>query len=67
MKLQSREFDCMECGRHVVQTIADWNKLPLCAECLYLPGWFQDQALRSMLDPDMTEAAVRAASERRQG
>jgi hypothetical protein len=51
------EFDCAECGRHIVRFMDD-GPSRLCAECTTLPGWFKDPRLREMLDPgyDLSEA-----------
>lgn len=48
------EFDCTDCGRHIVDVIAD--KPPygcLCAQCIHLPGWHLDPKLVAMLDPTL--------------
>jgi hypothetical protein len=46
------EFDCGDCGMHVVQIVGEVVPNPaLCAECIALPGWFNDPQLRKMLDP----------------
>lgn len=46
------EFDCVECGRHVVR----FDALPepgflLCVECIFYPAWFTDERLAFILDP----------------
>lgn len=47
------EFDCVECGMHIVFIIGELAPTPrLCAECIALPGWFTDPVLRKILDPD---------------
>lgn len=47
------EFDCCECGRHI---IAIWAATPpeppLCAACLTIPGWFRMPEVRAALDPE---------------
>ena len=44
------EFDCCECQVHVVDVVHDTPPVPpLCATCLFLPGWHEDPALRQML------------------
>lgn len=44
------EFDCCECGRHIVAVIPDVPPAPpLCAQCLALPGWHEEFALRAIL------------------
>lgn len=47
------EYDCCECGRHVLN-FTDRAPLqpPLCAMCLGLPGWFRHPDLRATIDPD---------------
>lgn len=46
------EFDCVECGRHVVRYPVDLgNDQHLCGHCLTLPGWFRDAGLRKRIDP----------------
>ena len=46
------EFDCCECGVHVVRCDGHLPDPRLCAECLMLPGWAEDPKLRSILRPD---------------
>ena len=50
MNDHSREFDCAECGRHIIQMIPDDRHL--CAECIFMPGWFKNDDLRAVLDPE---------------
>jgi hypothetical protein len=46
------EFDCCECGRHIVAVIPDKAPVPpLCAECLTVPGWHEDPKLCAIIDP----------------
>ena len=45
------EFDCFDCGRHIVLISGQMTTPPLCAACLFMPDWFKDPALREMLDP----------------
>lgn len=48
------EFDCVECGRHIVFIIGELAPTPrLCAECICMPGWVNDTTLRGMLDPNL--------------
>lgn len=48
------EFDCGDCGRHIVFIIGELAPMPrLCAECIALPGWCNDPKLRGMLDPNL--------------
>jgi hypothetical protein len=45
------EFDCCECGRHIVAIVADKPpEPPLCVTCIYLPGWHEDPELVRLLD-----------------
>lgn len=46
------EFDCGECGRHIVSIIALTPTAPrICATCTLVPGWIEDPILRKALDP----------------
>jgi hypothetical protein len=45
------EFDCAECGRHIVAFVRP-SDAALCAACLHLPGWYRDVGLRRRLDPE---------------
>lgn len=50
----SEEFDCCECGRHIIRFIPEPPGLvKLCAQCITLPGWFNDPELVAILDPEM--------------
>jgi hypothetical protein len=53
----SEEFDCIECGRHIIRIIATM-KPPVCAECVHMPDWFRDAELRAMLDPEMDVSKI---------
>ena len=46
------EFDCCECGRHIIVLAGPMREPPLCAACLCLPGWVDDPELRAAIDPD---------------
>ena len=35
-----REFDCMECGRHIIGFGPAWC-VRLCAHCMFSPGWIR--------------------------
>lgn len=48
-----QEFDCAECRRHVIKMIATPVLYPLCAQCQFTPGWFEDDAIRAVIDPGM--------------
>ena len=47
-----QEFDCMECGQHIVRIVADPHMPPLCAHCIFIPGWFRHPNLRALLAPE---------------
>lgn len=51
------EFDCAECGRHII-VISGPRAAPdgsaVCAACWSLPGWFTNPELAAMIDPDVT-------------
>src|SRR5258708_36404107 len=49
------EFDCAECGRHIVHFGTAGPAPALCAECRHLPGWFADDRLRGLLDPALLD------------
>lgn len=44
------EFDCGDCGRHIVRIIPTRGPA-ICAECLYMPGWFNIPQVKAMFDP----------------
>jgi len=46
----AREFDCVDCRRHIVAFGPD--TMGYCAACLCLPGWFNDPELCRRIDPD---------------
>jgi hypothetical protein len=48
----AREFDCADCGRHIVVIVGPIADL--CAACQMLPGWFRDREIARILDPDNT-------------
>ncbi len=45
------EFDCAECGFHIIDVSGLVRDPPLCMHCLYLPGWFNDPKLCAIFDP----------------
>lgn len=47
-----REFDCVECGRHIIRVIHRPGELLICAECMFMPGWYTVPELRDILDPE---------------
>jgi hypothetical protein len=49
----SQEFDCIECGRHIVRLIDDQPcAAKLCGHCFYIPGWFRHDDVRKLLAPE---------------
>lgn len=44
------EFDCVECGRSIIRIVSTDTER-LCAECLWLPGWFNEPEIAALLDP----------------
>jgi hypothetical protein len=46
------EFNCSECGRHIIQVCGPVNEFALCAACLAFPGWYEEPELRRLIDPD---------------
>lgn len=44
------EFDCIECGRHVVDVSGEVRER--CACCIHVPLWYEDPTVARMLDPD---------------
>lgn len=46
------EFDCCECGRHIIIVCGGIPEPPLCAACMMMPGWFSNPEVRAILDPD---------------
>jgi hypothetical protein len=48
--MEAREFDCCECGIHIIQMIPDDSVL--CVTCIFMPGWYRDPKLRDIMDPE---------------
>lgn len=47
------EYDCCECGRHIVLITSPVPPTPpLCAACQSIPGWYRFPQLRAVLDPE---------------
>jgi hypothetical protein len=46
------EFDCADCGRHIVHFGASPGEPLRCASCLFMPGWYEDHELRRVFEPD---------------
>lgn len=46
------EFDCADCGRHIVRIIPSAEGA-YCAECLHYPGWFEVPLLCWVLDREL--------------
>lgn len=53
-----REFDCVECGRHIIQIIGYTEEPELCAACMTMPGWFNYPSLCDLIDPENHRTAV---------
>lgn len=51
MSDDAREFDCIECRRHMIVLCEPPDMPDICGICLHMPGWFNDPVLRVMLDP----------------
>ena len=47
-----QEFDCVECGRHIIRFCGRMNEPALCAQCIFMPGWFRDARVRELFDPE---------------
>lgn len=41
-----REFDCVECGQHIIRFGGREGEPALCGTCLHIPGWHKDPELR---------------------
>lgn len=48
---EPEEFDCAECGCHIVRIVAQPTMPKLCAACIAAPGWFNDPIMAKALDP----------------
>jgi hypothetical protein len=48
------EFDCCECGRHIVVISGPVPDLPFCGACLFVPGWYRNPDLIQHIDPEYT-------------
>lgn len=48
------EFDCIDCGRHIISLPAGSSRWTAgrCATCFSLPGWFLIDELRVRFEPD---------------
>jgi hypothetical protein len=46
-------FRCTECRRPVVLVQRPICPRKICAHCTAAPGWFKNETLRRMFDPDM--------------
>lgn len=56
------EFDCVECGQHVVRMIARAEGEPaLCAICVNLPGWVHDPKLQRIYATEPEDLAAIAS------
>jgi hypothetical protein len=51
LMMTPQDFTCVECGRFICRIVpVDTNNL--CAECIWVPGWFRDPELAKIVDPD---------------
>lgn len=53
--LQARgphEFDCSECGRHVIDFAGPVADPPRCACCIHVPAWYTHSEVANILDPE---------------
>jgi len=55
--VREKEFDCVECGRHIVAIVWYEGSPLLCAHCIHIPGWHEHPELRSLLDPSLPPLA----------
>jgi len=46
------EFDCCECGRHIIALPYDISKMHLCSACLMMPGWWKIPGVARAIDPE---------------
>lgn len=46
------EFDCVECGRHIIVLCGTLPDPRLCGACMTMPGWFRYPDIRAALDPN---------------
>lgn len=46
------EFDCSECGRHLIVFPYDITKMRLCGACLIIPGWWTIPEIAKAIDPE---------------
>lgn len=53
--LQARgphEFDCTECGRHVIDFAGPVSDPARCATCIHVPVWYEHEMIAQIFDPD---------------
>lgn len=43
-----KEFDCTECGQHIISYCPPDPAETRCLTCIWLPGWFNDAKLREV-------------------
>ncbi|HEY1301458.1 MAG TPA: hypothetical protein VGF07_13245 [Stellaceae bacterium] len=46
------EFDCADCGRHIIAFPAGVFTGGRCNSCAFIPGWFLVPELKAALEPD---------------
>lgn len=49
----AKEFDCVECHRHITRFVHHEGEPLICAECMHMPGWHTDPELVRIFDPWM--------------
>lgn len=49
---ESQEFDCVDCGDHVVRIGPCPMNIQLCALCLHMPGWIDNPELVQIFRPN---------------
>jgi hypothetical protein len=47
----AQEFDCCECGRHIIVIAGPISQFELCAACIFMPGWFTTPEMVRFFDP----------------
>lgn len=52
MPIREHEFDCAECGTHIVALCDPDPRRKLCAHCITIPGWFRDPQLLELIAPE---------------
>lgn len=58
LQAHPHEFDCAECGRHVIDYVPPPDP-KLCAACVGVPGWYDHEDFARMIDPNNTRKVQR--------